>query len=120
MRLDLNDIFVIASVSTVAITGYFFYLGRGLPIFRRILASIHSVCTLASLYILGWAMRFDVALSTQAGAALVIGFSAVSIASMIYSVRVLEVWQTIHLLHLVSLAILWGNFAIGMMLVYGT
>ena len=119
--MEVAYIYGLVLFAAMGISGLWFYLGRELPLIRRLLASSHALLAatiLPILFVLHQLGVYEVPDGRAAGIMLVL--SVLSFSSILYSTTVLPHLRTINVLHLVTLAVLWGSTAIGALMTMGT
>lgn len=106
--------------AAVASSGYFFYLGRRLPLLRRIMASLHGLIAAISLPLIIFLYFRDPQADPDPLVALMLLLAALSIGSMIYSMFALRGDWRVHLLHVATLVVLMVSLVMGALLLLGT
>ena len=119
--MEILLIYGLALLAAMGVSGFWFYLGRELPLISRILASSHALLAAAilpTLFVLHQLGVYEIPDGRAAGLMLVLG--ALSVSSMLYSNFVLRHLGAVNLLHFVTLAILSGSLVLGAFMTYGT
>lgn len=110
-----SPVLVVVYVIAIGSSAYFFYLGRELSVPKRILVSLHGFLAVAILPSLS---LFAVGLG--AGFLIVGVLSILSVSSIIYSIVTLRGNWKVHLLHIVTVYVLWISMAIFLLSNHGS
>lgn len=120
MRIvDLSPLGWLAVSLPVASSVAFFILGKGLPLSRRIFASIHGVAALAILPLCFFAMATFPGFSENSGIVLMLVVGGIAATSIFYAISVVRTQWYVHLLHVPTLAVIAGGFVFARFLLYG-
>ncbi len=112
---NASPVLVIVYVVALGSSAYFFYLGRELSIPKRILVSLHGFLAVA---ILPSSSLF--AISLGASFLIVCTLSILSVSSIIYSIATLRGNWKVHLLHIVTVFVLWISMVIFLLSNHGS
>ena len=102
--MTLGQIFTLFPILLIAISGYYFYLGRGLTLQKRIASSAHGILALA-IPVTGLALD-GVLLENELYLASVVIWPLVFLAlvSVVASMLYLQVKWQVHLLHVITIS----------------
>ena len=117
--MDLSPLGWLAVVFPVASSMVFFVLGQGLPVSRRIFASIHGVVALAVLPLTFFAMASFPDFGETSGTVLMLVVGGIAGTSIFYAISVVRTQWYVHLLHVPTLAVIAGGFVFARFLLYG-
>jgi hypothetical protein len=118
--VDASPTFFLAYVAAVLSSGYFFYLGRNLPMPRRIAASLHGVLAAAILPSVGMLGYSNLAIESDYLVGVISFLCFFSGCSIIYSLVVIRGNWRVHLWHIATVIVLQVSFVMGLLLVLGT
>lgn len=120
MRIvDLSPLGWLAVSIPLASSIAFFILGKGLPVSRRIFASIHGVAALAILPLSIFAMATFQDIGETSGTVLMLVVGGIAGTSIFYAISVVRTQWYVHLLHVPTLAVIAGGFVFARFLLYG-